>query len=199
MSDSNGPEIGLRQRKKARTRAAIQKEALRLFKEQGYDATTIEQIAEAAEVSPSTFFRYFPTKEDVVLYDVLDPVLLKAYRTQPADLSPIQALRAAFRKVFDRLPADERALQEERAVLIFATPELRARMLDDLSTTMQQIAEIIAARAGCSVDDLAVQTYAGVLIGLTISAWFRSADDPLTDLFTKLDAALAYLEAGMPL
>lgn len=134
-----------------------------------------------------------------MLYDVLDPVLLKAYQAQPADLGPIQALRAAFRKVFARLPAEERAVQQERAGLIFTTAELRARMLDDLSTTMQQIAEIIAARVGRSANDLAVRTYAGVIIGVTIAAWFTSADDPAVDLFTKLDDTLAYLEAGMPL
>jgi transcriptional regulator GlxA family with amidase domain len=53
---------GLRERKKTKTRAAIREHALRLFREQGYEATTVEQIAEAAEVSHSTFFRYFPTK-----------------------------------------------------------------------------------------------------------------------------------------
>src|SRR6478609_9387847 len=98
---------GLRERKKAKTRAAIQEHALRLFGEQGYAATTVEQIAAAAEVSPSTFFRYFPTKEDVVLYDVLDPPILAAFRAQPAELSPIQALRGAMRDAFAKLPTEE--------------------------------------------------------------------------------------------
>jgi len=69
---------GLRERKKAKTRAAIRREAMRLFREQGYEETTVEQIAEAAEVSPSTFFRYFPTKEDVVLQDDFDVVVVNS-------------------------------------------------------------------------------------------------------------------------
>ena len=68
-SPADAPRPGLRERKKLKTRLAIQEHALRLFREQGYQQTTVEQIADAADVSPSTFFRYFPTKEDVVLFD----------------------------------------------------------------------------------------------------------------------------------
>src|SRR5579871_1515510 len=86
---------GLRERKKARTRAALREHALRLFREQGYQATTVEQIAAAAEVSPSTFFRYFPTKEDLVLQDDMDTRIVAAFEQQPPGLGPIAAVRAA--------------------------------------------------------------------------------------------------------
>src|SRR6202034_2482946 len=92
---SAGNPMGLRERKKARTRAAIRQQALRLFRERGYSATTVEQIAAAAEVSPATFFRYFPTKEDVVLQDDMDLVTLEALEAQPAGLGPIAAMRSA--------------------------------------------------------------------------------------------------------
>src|SRR5215472_2777903 len=89
---------GLRERKKARTRASIREHALRLFREQGYQATTVEQIAAAAEVSPSTFFRYFPTKEDVVLRDDFDTRMFEAFERQPSSLAPLAALRAGIRE-----------------------------------------------------------------------------------------------------
>ena len=74
---AEAPKQGLRELKKARTRAEIQRQALLLFQQQGYAATTVEQIAAAAEVSQSTFFRYFPSKEHVVLYDDYDPILIR--------------------------------------------------------------------------------------------------------------------------
>src|ERR1700759_1640182 len=85
---------GLRERKKARTRASLREHALRLFREQGYQATTVEQIAAAAEVSPSTFFRYFPTKEDLVLQDDMDTRMMAALERQPPGLSTVAAVRA---------------------------------------------------------------------------------------------------------
>src|ERR1700686_2894183 len=100
MLGSQGQPSGLRERKKARTRASLREPALRLFREQGYQATTVEQIAAAAEVSPSTFFRYFPTKEDLVLQDDMDTRMLGALAAQPPELSPVAAVRAAMREAW---------------------------------------------------------------------------------------------------
>ena len=189
----------MRERKKAKTHAAIQQHALRLFREQGYAATTVEQIAEAAEVSPSTFFRYFPTKEDVVLYDVLDPLMLNALRAQPADLSPIQALRGAFRAVAAAVPAEEMAQQRERAALFLSVPELRAAALSELARSVELAADMVAERLGRRPDDFAVRNFAGVLIGVSMSAMLAVAEDPTADLFALMDAGMAHLEAGLPL
>src|SRR6266540_3984051 len=87
-------QVSLRERKKARTRAAIREHAMRLFREQGFAETTVDQIAEAADVSPSTFFRYFPNKEAVILQDDYDPRIITAFRAQPPEISTIADLVA---------------------------------------------------------------------------------------------------------
>lgn len=213
-SPDDQPRPGLRERKKAKTRAAIQRSALRLFAEQGYEATTVEQIAEAAEVSPSTFFRYFPSKEEVALYDDLDPLFIAAFEAQPAGLSPIQALRGALHDVFEGLPTGEMARQWERSKLILSIPELRMRTLDQFTSMIQLVAEMLASRTGRRPDDLAVRVYAGAVIGALLVAMFdgageqaentlltrfSSAGEPVSDLLARIDASLAYLEAGLPL
>ena len=183
------PASGLRERKKAKTHEAIQREALRLFKAQGYSETTIEQIAEAAEVSPSTFFRYFPTKEDVVLHDALDPLMVEAFRAQPPELNPLQAMRRAMRSVIIDLSPEELALEEERALLIRTEPALR-------STSLEAAAE----RTGRSPDDFEVRNAVGAVGGIALAVvFFRTEGDSLTDYFELMDAGLAHLEAGLPL
>ncbi len=199
MHEDNQPLHGLRERKKAKTRAAIQQHALRLFRAQGYAATTVEQIAAAVEISPSTFFRYFPTKEDVVLYDDLDPLLIAAFEAQPAALSPIQALRGALRAVFAALPTEEMAQQWERSRLILAVPELRMRLLDQFAGMIDVLAEMVAPRVGRRADEFAMRTFAGAVIGAMIAAWFAAAEDPAADYLALIDASLASLEAGLPL
>jgi MFS transporter, DHA2 family, multidrug resistance protein len=190
---------GMRERKKARTRATIQACALRLFREQGYDATTIEQIIEAADVSETTFFRYFPTKEDVVLRDDYDPRLIEAFRAQPAHLAPVPALRAAFAAAFAGLTAQQRAEQKERIMLTFTVPRLRAAMLDQISQAMQLLARAIAERAGRRPDDFAVRTVVGAIVGAAVAVSAAIADDPDADLPALIDQAITHLEPGLTL
>lgn len=193
------PGGGLRERKKAQTRAAIQAHALRLFHEKGYGATTMTQIANAAEVSESTLFRYFPTKPDLVLQDAFDPLIVEAFVAQPSDLSPLQALRAAFDAVFAELSEGERADLRDRVALSLAVPELRAAMLDQFARAMRLIAEVVAARVDRRPDDFAVRTMAGAVIGAGIAVMFALADDPTADLSALLDEAIAHLESGLVL
>jgi AcrR family transcriptional regulator len=188
--------LGLRERKKAKTRAAIQEHALRLFRDQGYQATTVEQIADAAEVSPSTFFRYFPTKEDVVLHDELDPKLLAALREQPAELRSIEAIRRSMRQVFEGLSESEAALEFQRHELARTVPELRARMADQFAGGMTMLAEAIAERAGRSPDDFRVRVLAGAVVGVGLAA-VLSSEERSAEFMGMLDAGLAQLEAGV--
>jgi AcrR family transcriptional regulator len=193
------PALGLRERKKAKTRASIQRHALRLFREQGYEATTVSQIAEAAEVSESTFFRYFPTKEEVVWWDDFDPLIFEAFRTQPAGSNPVQALHAAFRDVLTRLSAADRAELRERIELVLSTPPLRATLLDQIRGPMRVLAETVAERTGRRPDDLTARALAGAVIGVGLSAMFAAVDNPNADIVFLLDTMMAQLEAGFPL
>ena len=198
-SRANNLTPGLRERKKARTRAAIQSHALRLFRERGYQETTIEQIINAAEVSETTFFRYFPTKEDVVLHDDLDPVIFQTLLDQPAGLAPIAAIRATFREFFAGFSAEQTTETRERISLITVEPALRAAMLDQYSEAMQRIADAIADRAGRARDDLAVRSIAGATVGVLMAAMATLADNPSAELPAVLDEALAHLESGLTL
>lgn len=121
-------EVGLRERKRLRTHSAIEQAALRLFAERGYDATPVDDIAAAVEVSPRTFFRYFPTKEHVVFANseqVLDR-LLKAIRATPADMPDAIALREGFLALAVGIE-HHRADNLLRGQLIAENPSLRAR------------------------------------------------------------------------
>ncbi len=190
---------GLRERKKAKTKEAIQRHALRLFHEQGYDTTTIEQIAEAAEISPSTFFRYFPTKEDAVLYDALDPLIFAALESQPPELSPIQAFRAAMVSVLTHLSSEEVTQMEERAKLAMLTPELRMRMLDEFASTVDILSGMIAKRTGRKADELEVQVFSGALIGALFAVSFAAFKEPQQDFIGMINKTFLYMESGMSL
>lgn len=199
MTAQSAPATGLRERKKAKTRAAIQRHALRLFKKRGYDETTVEDIAAAAEVSPSTFFRYFPTKEDVVIYDVFDPVIIAAFRAQPRQLGPVAAMRAAMRSVFAKMDPEDMEDLREREGLLRTVPELRGRMMDEFVQTMRLLTQLIAERAGRRPSDISVRTVAGALVGAVISVWMTADHIRFDDFYQVMDEALEKLESGLSL
>ena len=190
---------GLRERKKLRTRTAIQKEAMRLFLAKGFEETTIEEIAEAVEISPSTFFNYFPSKEAVVFQDDLDPLIIQAFDAQPADVNPIRRLRVAMRTVFSHLTPEQEKLIKQRTQLFMSTPELRGAMLSQFADLVDQIADLLAQRVGKSNTDFALRNMAGAVLGVLLSSMFLITRDPDADMVKIADSALEHLEAGLPL
>ena len=188
---------GLRERKKQKTRWSIQEHALRLFEKQGYEQTTVDQIAAAAEVSPSTFFRYFKTKEDVVIADEYDPMLLGLIAQEPGDRPFIAALRHVMSLAFDHIGADDMERILQRTKLMVSVPALRMRMLDNFLGNVDMLAGAMAARSGRDPSEMEVRAFAGALTGAMIAAIYAWVESGAKEsLWELLDRALAPLEAG---
>ncbi len=168
------PLPGLRERKKARTKATIQREALRLFSEHGYAETSVEQIAAAAEVSPSTFFRYFPTKEEVVLSEFIDSRMIDLFRSAPAELGPTAALRHAVEALTVVVGDEDLELEGLRNQLIQEVPELRRGLFVELLRPMRMVSEVITERLGLPPGDEDAAVFAGALLGGMLSSTLSS-------------------------
>ncbi|WP_238346901.1 TetR/AcrR family transcriptional regulator [Nocardiopsis dassonvillei] len=123
-----------RTRRRQRNRAAIQEAALRLFEQQGYEATTVAQIAREAGVSHMTFFRCFPSKEDVVLRDEYDPMLEELVREQPDTLPAVERIHRATLVGLGRVYDDNREALLARARLLLSVPALRSRIGENLAS-----------------------------------------------------------------
>lgn len=199
MPQAQPPTDALRERKRAKVRKDVQSHALRLFREQGYEETTVQQIAEAAVISESTFYRYFPTKADVVLSDDLDPVFVQVFRAQPAELSAVAAIRNSMTTVLGRLSAEDKARQRELLALLLSVPDLRAGMLSQLADGIDLLAAELARRTGRPADDRAVRALSGAVVGASIAVMFAYAGNPDTDLADSLDEAIGSLSAGLEL
>jgi AcrR family transcriptional regulator len=193
------PQLGLRERKKIKTRTAIRDATYALIKEQGYDATTIEQIAERAEVSPSTVFRYFPTKEDIVLTDGYDPILLAELRKRPADEPWMESLRYGMRLAVRAALAEEPDVVRLRSHLLVQVPAVRSRMLESMSVTGRMLAEAVAERRGLDRNSLEARVYTMSLIGgLSEISLYWAENDFKDDLLDLLDRTLDVIEHGLP-
>ena len=190
---------GLRERKRAKMRQDIQAVALHLFREQGYEATTMEQVADAALVSASTLYRHFPAKADLVLRDELDPLLDAAFAAQPPELSIVQAMVGAMREVVRHLSRDEVDGVRERAQLFWSVPELRAASVGQLMEAMDQVARLAAARTGRSAVDPEIRSLAGAVIGASMAAMAGVAEDPDANIFEVAASYLDHIEAALRL
>lgn len=191
-----GARLGLRERKKLRTRQAIQNEAMRLFEANGYEETTVEQIAAAADISPSTFFNYFPSKEDVVLYDAYDPMIASLLENRPAG----EPLSVSFRAVLGLIGG---ALERDREVvlarsrLMLQVPELRARLWEEIEKAQVFLDAAIAARTGRDPDDFEIRVLMMAFVGGMMEAmreWVRQGGTaPFPDF---LNRAFDVIDAG---
>jgi AcrR family transcriptional regulator len=197
MPDTITPvALGLRERKKLKTKEAIQREALRLFKEQGYAETTIEQIAAAAEISPSTFFNYFPTKEDVILFDRYDPMIFSMMTSLPAS-EPLSAVFYALLDGLGALMQRDHDVILARSKLSLAVPELRARLWEEIEKARDLIASILAARTGRDAADFELRVMAMVFLTATFEAileWIRQ--DGRGDMINLVKQALDLAQIG---
>lgn len=200
LSLDAGSPLGLRERKKIKTRTAIRTATYALVKEQGYDATTIEQIAERAEVSPSTVFRYFPTKEDIVLTDEFDPLLLAELGKRPLDEPWMTSLRHIMRlAVGAGLAEGEAENTRLRSHLLAHVPAVRSRMLESMSVTGKLLADAVASRTGQDKDSLEARVYTmSLMAGLSEITLYWAENDFRDDMMDLLDRAMDVLEKGPP-
>ncbi len=180
-----------RSRKKAATRRSIQEHALRLFAANGYENTTVEDIAAAAGVSHMTFFRYFPRKENVVQTREYDPMIEELVVARPPHESPIAAIGAALSASFAAiLPADRQRILT-RVRLMMSTPELRALQIVVMDDTRDLFARSLARRNHQAQESLVVNVHARIAVAVFVAAleaWAPTGDG---DLVAIIDAAFS--------
>jgi AcrR family transcriptional regulator len=189
---------GLRERKKARTREAIIDAALDLFSRKGFDATTIEDIAAGADVSPRTFFRYFESKVDLVMArneahgDKIGPLIA----ARPASEGPLEALRQVMQQMLCELLADPSVVREFQVMM--STPTLRNMAREHFYEEEAELVSAFAARLGTDDGDLTANVMAGAAastIWTVIDRWLADGTD-VERLSPMIDEAFALLERG---
>ena len=203
-------EDGLRERKKRATRRRIHLAALRLAVARGMDAVTVDDIAEAAEVSPRTFFNYFPTKEAALVGAGPDLAerLAQAFLERPGDEDPFASLRAVLTEHLVTT-ASEPELRRHTQRLMVAHPELAVAMSGVSRSVQDELTCAVARRVGVDPDD---DPYPRLVVAVALAAVgtalaqrrargavpARGAIRRPDDMRADLDAAFDLLAAGLP-
>lgn len=145
--------LGLRERKKLATATALRAAALDLFRAKGFSATSVDEIARLAEVSRSTFFRYFRSKEDILFADedVVGELFLRLLRDRPATEGPIEAFEEAMVDLAEqRRHVQQRDLTRVSEELIRNEPSLTSRRYRELERWTSLVSTVLAQRNGRS-------------------------------------------------
>jgi AcrR family transcriptional regulator len=160
--------LGLRERKKRRTRQALAEAALDLFRERGFEGTTVADIAAAAEVSPRTFFSYFPSKEDVLLGESEDRFdLLRTAIAERASGEPIiRAIQRVLPVMLEQALGRPHERVQARAKVILANPAILDRLRQRFSDWEEMLTAALMAEAG-GRDELEARVVAAAVIGAT--------------------------------
>lgn len=184
-------------RKRITSRAELEHVAFDLFERQGFDGTTIDDIARAAGIGRRTFFRYFPSKNDIPWGNFAEELerMRAQLRAYPAQMPLMEAIRRAVVD-FNRVPADQLPWHRRRMELILRVPALQAHSTLRYASWRQVVAEFVGQRIGQPPDALAPRTIAYAALGVAVAAyeqWLETAD---ADLVWLLDTALRDLAAG---
>jgi mycofactocin system transcriptional regulator len=184
-------------RRRATSRAELEQVAFGLFAVHGFDATTVDEIAAAAGIGRRTFFRYFPSKNDVpwgAFEDELERMRIRL-KACPPQTPLMDAIRLALID-FNRVALAQVPLHRRRMELILRVPTLLAHSTLRFTAWRAVIAEFTAERTGRRPDDLAPQAIAHAVLGVSVAAYEHWLDDPAADLGTLLDDAMRQLAAA---
>ncbi|MEC3977307.1 mycofactocin system transcriptional regulator [Amycolatopsis sp. H20-H5] len=192
---TNAPARG--GRRPATTRQEIEHVAFGLFEDRGFELTTVDDIAAAAGIGRRTFFRYFPSKNDVPWGDFhgeLDRMRAR-FAGCPAELPVMDALRAVVAG-FNRIDQAEERWHRRRMTLILTVPALQAHATLRYADWRRVVAEFVAARLALPVDDLLPQALAHAALGVAVAAYERWLATPGAGLSALMEDALAALASG---
>lgn len=196
MAEMTTTQPGLRERKKQAAMWRIQEVALDLFDERGFEVVTIEEIADSAEVSPSSIYRYFGSKEQLVLYDEFDASFLEAAETGLADKSPVQAMRTALAEAMAQFYEREEDLARRKTSFMIEEPALQPAVADATNEFVRRLAEGLRS-SDAQIDELEADVTAAAMVWALMAAvrhWHRSGyKTPIRD---ELERALDILERG---
>jgi mycofactocin system transcriptional regulator len=176
------------------SRAELEQAAFGLFAAHGFDATTVDEIATAAGIGRRTFFRYFPSKNDIpwgAFEHELERMRVRL-KACPPGVPLMDAIRVALID-FNQVAPGQAELHRRRMELILRVPALLAHSTLRFTAWREVIAEFVAERTGRRPDDLAPQAIAHAVLGVAIAAYEHWLDDPSADVGALLDAAMRQL------